>query len=188
MESSWIGKKAQHSAHRRTAASRRERFLSFSLSFGSFPFPILFLPSRTPKGHTHRVLTQSHSGRTPSGTMTQTVGRTHPQKGNHGNTYWKVLVLWKNDSNVALWRYNWRRNLSHCMFRVQRKRLPTKRTVDRLMAMGWLDICDWFYDWYVLCCSRFRRQLTPTVGRRISDKIVTQNERASADQYKKGGH
>ena len=90
------------------------------------------------------------------------VGRTHPQKGNHGNTYWKVLDLWKNDSNVALWRYNWRRNLSYRMFRVQRKRLPTKRTVDRLMAMGrWLDICDWFDYWYVLCYSRFRRHLTP---------------------------
>jgi hypothetical protein len=25
------------------------------------------------------------------------VGRTHPQKGNHGDTYWKVLDLWKND-------------------------------------------------------------------------------------------
>jgi hypothetical protein len=33
------------------------------------------------------------------------VRRTHPQKGNHGNTYWKMLDLWKNDSNVALWRY-----------------------------------------------------------------------------------
>jgi hypothetical protein len=91
------------------------------------------------------------------------VGRTHPQKGNHGNTYWKVLDLWKNDSNVALWRYNWRRNLSYRMFRVQRKRLSTKRTVDRLMAMGrWLDSCDWFDYWYVLCCSRFRRPLTPS--------------------------
>ena len=90
--------------------------------------------------------------------------RTHPQKGNYGNSHWKVPELWKNDQYVALWRYNWRRNLSHCMFRVQRKRLPTKRTVDRLMAMGWLDICDWFYYWYVLCCSRFWRQLMQTVG------------------------
>lgn len=99
--------------------------------------------------------------------VTHTVRRTDPQKGNHGNIYWKVLVLWKNDSNVALWRYNWRRNLSHCMFRVQRKRLPTKRAVDRLMAMGWLDVCDWSYDWYVLCCSRFRRPLTRAV--RLTD-------------------
>ena len=29
--------------------------------------------------------------------VTQTVGCTQPQKGNYGNTYWKVLVLWKND-------------------------------------------------------------------------------------------
>ncbi len=94
------------------------------------------------------------------------VGRTHPQKGNHGNTDWKVPVLWKNDSNVALWRYNWRRNVSHCMFRMQRKRPPTKRTVERLMAMGcWLDICDWLYDWYVLCCSRSRWPLTLAVRR-----------------------
>jgi hypothetical protein len=33
------------------------------------------------------------------------------------------------------------------------------------MAMGWLDICDWSYYWYVLCCSRFRRQLTQAVCR-----------------------
>jgi hypothetical protein len=25
------------------------------------------------------------------------VGRSHPQKGNHGNTDWQVLELWKND-------------------------------------------------------------------------------------------
>ncbi len=31
-------------------------------------------------------------------------------------------------------------------------------------ASRWLNVCDWFY-WYVLCCSRFRRQLTQTVRR-----------------------
>ena len=29
--------------------------------------------------------------------LTLTVRRAHPQKGNHGNIYCKVLVLWKND-------------------------------------------------------------------------------------------
>jgi hypothetical protein len=74
-----------------------------------------------------------------------------------------MLVLWKNDSNVALWRNTGRWNVSHCLFRVQPKRLPTKRTVDCSMAMGRLDIGDWFYDWYAPCCSRFRRSLTPAV-------------------------
>jgi hypothetical protein len=32
------------------------------------------------------------------------------------------------------------------------------------MAMGWLDIGDWFYDWYSFYCSRVRRSLTPADG------------------------
>jgi hypothetical protein len=95
----------------------------------------------------------------------------------YGSTYWKVLELWKNDQNVALWRYNRRRNVSHCLFRVQRKRPPTKRKVDRLMALGLLDICDWFSDWYVLCCPRFRRPLTHTVRRRLTRVLFRERQR-----------
>jgi hypothetical protein len=136
-------KTAQHSVHP-TGGSRRvfERFAWLGVGSG-------------------KVM----SSRPAHPRVTQAVRRTHPQKGNHGNTDWKVLVLWKNDSNVALRRYNRWRNVSHCMFRVQRKRLPTKRTVDHLMALGWLAIFDWFYCWYVLCGSPFRRQLMQAVMR-----------------------
>jgi hypothetical protein len=108
----------------------------------------------------------------PRRRITRAVRRTQPQKGNHGNSDWKVLVLWKNDSDLALWRDHWRRNVSHCMFRVQPERLPTKRTVDRLMALGWLDRCGWLYDWDTLCPSHFRRTLTPTVEQPMTIRIA----------------
>ncbi len=31
--------------------------------------------------------------------------------------------------------------------------------------MAMVDIGDWFDYWCALCCSRFRRHLTPAVGR-----------------------
>ena len=96
----------------------------------------------------------------PPPSLTQPVGPTHSKRVNHGSTNWKVLILWKYDSNVAMWGYNWRRNISHCMFRVQPERVPTKCKVDRLMALDSLDICDRYYYWFVLCCSLFRRILT----------------------------
>jgi hypothetical protein len=46
---------------------------------------------------------------------------------------------------------------------VQRKKRPTKHTIDRLVALGWLDGCGWSYDEYALCCSGFRRPLTPAI-------------------------
>lgn len=101
-----------------------------------------------------------------------TVRRIHLQKGNHGNSDWKVLVLWKNDSDVALRRDHWWRNVSHCMFRVQPERLPAKCTIDRLMAMGWLDRCGWLYDRYALCRSHFRRTLTSAIGRAMTRRIA----------------
>lgn len=104
----------------------------------------------------------------PPPPLTQTVGCTHLKKGYHGSTNWKVFVLWKYDTNVALWGYKWRRNISHCMFRVQPERVPTKGTVDRLMALDSLDIGDWDYFWFGLCCSLFQRTLT-TEGRLTTD-------------------
>ncbi len=56
------------------------------------------------------------------------------------------------------------------MFRVQRKKLSTKRTIDHLVAMGWLDGCVWSYDWYAVCCYCFWGPLTPAI-RRLEENV-----------------